>query len=185
MHAYLHIPTSVQGPGLKLVGTQAGPCASAAPLALHDGTLTWHLPSGGLHAHTLATHTHLADAAPATSRSASRSCSGKWRAQAQADAAAAAGLTKEERLAARCRQALALCRFDAAVGAARQLGDAALLREAAAAALQFLELPAAAAAYEAAGDEEALAQLRPLLGEADAALVAGQVIAMTGGELCC
>lgn len=187
---YCVIPASVQGPGVKLVGTHAAPARAAAPLALHAGLLAWHMPSGALHAQLLSTHQHLAAAADGGSRQAARSGSGTLQAQAQAQAeAAAAGMSREGRLAAACNQALALCQFDAALAAARQLGDAQLLREVAAASLQFFDLPAAVAAYEVAGDEAALAQLRPLVGERDGNLLAGHIVALTGGEFdavaCC
>lgn len=181
VHLYRHIPASVAGPGLKLVATQAAPAAGAALLALHAGVLAWHMPDGGLHPQLLDSHRHLAETPPRGAQPASRTGSSKWRVQLAA--AATSGLSREERLAARCRQALELCHFERALGAARQLGDAALLREVAAAALQLLELPVAVAAYEAAGDEASLAQLRPLLGKGDEDLVAGQLVALTGGAL--
>lgn len=184
VHVYCLIPASVQGPGLKLVGTQAAPAAGAVPLALCAGVLTWHLREGPLHSQLLATHQHLAGR-PA-SKPASRTASGKAALHAAAAAAVAAeaalAMSREERLEARCQQALALCHFERALEAASQLGDAELLRQVAASALQFLELPVAIAAYEAAGDAAALAQLRPLLGVEDEQLLAGHIVAITGGE---
>ena len=183
VHLYRHIPASVAGPGLKLVASQPALAAGAALLALHAGVLAWHLPCGGLHPQLLDSHRHLAETPPRGAQPPSRAGSSKWRLQLAA--ASTSGLSREERLAARCRQALELCHFERALAAATQLGQPALLREVAAAALQLLELPVAVAAYEAAGDEAALAQLRPLLGEADEDLVAGQLVALTGGALCC
>lgn len=180
VHLYRHIPASVAGPGLKLVGTQEAPQAGAALLALQDGVLAWHMPDGLLHPQLLESHRHLADTPPCSSRSASRTSSSKW--QVLLAAAATSRLGRDERLVARCRQALALCHVGRALEAAKQLGDVALLKEVAAAALQFLELPVAVAAYEAAGDEQSLAQLRPLLGEDDGNFLAGQLTALAGGE---
>lgn len=183
VHVFCHVPASVEGAGLKLVGTQAAPRRGAAPLALRAGMLTWHLPDGSLLPELLATHRHLAEGPTKGMRA--RSGSGKWpQLLAEAGAAAetaAAAMAREERLAAACQQALALCHFEQALAAARELGDPALLREVALAALQFLDLPAAVAAYEAAGDKAALAQLHPLLGEGDAGLVTGRVTALAGG----
>lgn len=181
VNLYRHIPASVAGPGLKLVGTQEAPQAGAALLALQDGVLAWHMPDGSLHPQLLESHRHLADTPPRGARTASRTGSSKW--QVQLAAAATSGLSREERLAARCRQALALCHVGRALDAAKQLGDAPLLKEVAAAALQFLDLPVAVAAYEAAGDEQSLSQLRPLLGEQDENFLAGQLTALAGGEL--
>lgn len=188
MHVYLLVPCSVQGPGIKLISTQAGPRPGAAPLALRAGLLTWHLPDGPLHAQLLDSHRHLAEEAGAVGSPAqrrSRSGSGKWAQQVAAAAAAAAassaGMPREELLTARCQEALALCHFERALAAAQQLGEPGLLREVALDALQFLEVPAAMAAYEAAGDGEALEQLRPLVGLEDGNLLAGQVVALTGG----
>lgn len=184
VHVYCHIASSVQGPGLKLVGQQQAPTGGAVPLTLCGGVLAWHLPSGGLHTQLLDTHAHLAEPG-AGSRAGNRSNSGKGQQlllQKQQLADTGAGvLGREERLAARCHQALALCHFRQALEAARQLGDPELLREVALTSLQFLEVPTAVAAYEAAGDEEALLQLRPLLGEQDGALLAGRIITITGG----
>lgn len=187
VHVYCHVPSSVQGPGVKLVGTQAAP-RGAAPLALHRGLLTWHTREGPLQAQLLDTHRHLAE--PSNSRGPSRACSGRWQQQLEAATAAAtdacAGMGREEHLAARCEQALALGHFGQALAAAKQLGQPGMLREVALAALQFLELPVAVAAYEAAGDEVALAQLRPLLGLEDQNLLAGHITAITGGAgKCC
>lgn len=188
VHVYLLVPASVQGPGVKLVCTQAGPRPGAAPLALRAGLLTWHLPDGPLHAQLLDSHRHLAEEVAGSGSLAqrrSRSGSGKWAQQVAAAAAAAAtagaGMARAELLAERCQQALAVCHFDRALAAAQQLGDAGLLREVAVAALQFLEVPAAMAAYEVAGDSEALEQLRPLAGLEDGNLLAGRVVALTGG----
>ena len=178
MHIYCHVPASVQGPGLKLVGTEAG-AKGAVALTLHAGLLTWHLPDGNLHRQLLSTHKHLLDAA--------------WRRSTNGAGVAllgggSSGLSQEERLRARCQQALALCRLPQALETARRLNDAALLKEVALAALQFLEVPTALAAYEAAGDEEALAQLRPLADdpalESDGSLMAGYLVALTGGACC-
>lgn len=171
---YSHVPASVQGPGLKLVGSEAGP-PGAAPLTLRSGVLTWHLPDGALHRQLLASHTHLAEPAPR-----GRANSGKGQLGA---ASGGAGIAREELLAARCQQALALGHLPRALDAARALGDARLLRDVALAALQYLDLDVAAAAYEAAGDKAALAQLRPL--EAirhDDNLLAGHLVALAGGE---
>ncbi|KAL4434272.1 hypothetical protein ABPG75_000713 [Micractinium tetrahymenae] len=181
VHVYCHVPASVQGPGLKLVGTQAGP-PGAAPLTLRSGVLTWHLPDGALHHQLLATHTHLAEP-PARGRSNS----GKGQLAAAwggaESAAAGAGMSREERLAARCQQALALGHFPRALEAARMLGDPQLLREVALAALQFLEFETALAAYQAAGDDEAVAQLQPLEGmRHDENLLTGHLVAIVGGD---
>ena len=182
MHVYCHIACSVQGPGLKLVGQQQAPSRGAAPLTLHGGVLAWHLPSGALQTQLLDTHAHLAGPG-AGSKPASRSNSGKGQQQPHLSDGGEGVLGREERLAARCQQALALCHFGQALDAARRLGDPQLLREVALTALQFLEVPTAVAAYEAAGDEEALQQLRPLLGMQDGNLLAGHIITITGGEL--
>lgn len=181
VNLYRHIPASVAGPGLKLVGTQEAPQAGAALVALQDGVLAWHMLDGSLHPQLLESHRHLADTPPRGARTASRTGSNKW--QVQLAAAATSGLSREERLVARCRQALALCHVGRALDAAKQLGDAPLLKEVAAAALQFLDLPVAVAAYEAAGDKQSLSQLRPLLGEQDENFLAGQLTALAGGEL--
>ena len=185
VHLYCLIACSVRGPGLKLVGRQQAPSRGAVPLTLHGGVLAWHLPSGALHSQLLDTHAHLAEPG-AGSKSASRSSSGKGQQlllQPQVSDAGGGVLGREERLAARCHQALALCHFGQALDAARRLGDPRLLREVALTALQFLEVPTAVAAYEAAGDEEALQQLRPLLGMQDGNLLAGRIITITGGVL--
>lgn len=178
MHVYRHVPASVQGPGLKLVGAQSGP-PGATPLTLCSGTLTWHLPDGAIRQQLLSTHSHMEEAS-----APERSNSGKGQlGAAQGGAEGGAGAAHEERLAARCQQALVLGHFPRALDAARALGDAQLLREVALAALQFFELNVAVAAYEAAGDEGALAQLRPL--EAmrhDGNLLMGHLVAIAGGE---
>lgn len=185
VHVYCRIACSVHGPGLKLVGRQQAPSRGAAPLTLQGGVLAWHLPSGALQTQLLDTHAHLAEPG-AGSSAASCSNSGKGQQlllQTPLTDAGGGVLGREERLAARCQQALALCHFGQALDAARTLGDPQMLQEVALTALQFLDVPTAVAAYEAAGDEEALQQLRPLLGMQDGNLLAGRIIAITLGAL--
>jgi WD repeat-containing protein 19 len=186
IHVYCRIACSVQGPGVKLVGRQQATSRGAVPLTLHGGVLAWHLPSGALQTQLLDTHAQLAGPG-AGSNSASRSNSGRGQQlllqPPLSDAASGGVLGREELLAARCQQALALCHFGQALDAARRLGDPQLLQEVALTALQFLDVPTAVAAYEAAGDEEALQQLRPLLGMQDGNLLAGRIITITGGAL--
>ena len=187
VHVYCHVPHSVQGPGVKLVGTHAG-SKEAVPLALLNGAVTWHLPDGSLDTQLLDTHQHQGE--PGDSPMGRAASSRGRHAQAPAPPPAgwgtpAAGadpnpsrskpMTRQKLLVARCQEALALCHFAAALGAARTLGGPQLLCELALTALQFLELRVAVAAYETAGDEEALAQLRPLLEVQDENLVTGRI----------
>ena len=182
MSVYHYIPRSVCGPGLSLVGrTTAGP-RGAALVALNGGVLTWHLPNGAVEAQLLPTHQHLFGAPPAGPGSSAGQAEQVLR--SGSCGSGELGCNGEALAEARCQQALALCRFDAALDAARQLGRPALMREVALAALHYFELPLALAAFEAAGDGAAAQQLRPLLdgdAEGDANLLAGSVIAMTGG----
>jgi WD repeat-containing protein 19 len=173
---YRHIPASVQGPGVKLVGSQTA-VKGAVPLALLRGVATWHLPSGGLDTQLLATHQGLEEGEAGPDGGTDDALGGGGSGPRPATSTG-----RRDLLAARCQQAIALCHWQAALRAATALGDPEGLQELALAALQFLEVGVAAAAFEAAGDEEAAAALRPLLGEQDEGLVMGMALALTGGE---